>query len=357
MRVDSHRSSCKALGAAVAVLFAMALGAGCATTQVVRVNDGRAYSERSIDPRAYAAYARARIHESEGDAAGAAQEYHRVLEFDDRAAQAWIRLGALGCQSEPVNADIAWRRATELDPSSWQLWLERARCALAGGQLELADSYGREALQYGPSRPEVTLLSALIASKLHDHDREARLLLGAVARQPTHAQLWSAIASSPTMPIALRRYAAWQLARLRPVDAAWIPPAHVHRAHPSPSQAGTAKRLSDEFEQALALHNASDTRRIAVLLGINPTELASEALAWGFYSLAAEQARKLLAIDPDDASAWLVALLAADISGNSRELDELLGHLPKHTTNLDAGLLASFLDLVRRRTSLLAEGD
>ncbi len=336
-------------------LFGTALVAGCMTSTVLRVSDGRAYSERPIDARAYAAFARGRIEESQGAVDSAVQEYHRVLQYDSRAAQAWVRLGALYCQSNAPQAENAWQRAIDLDPNSWQVWFERARCALTSHQLKLADSFAREALRLGPSRPEVTLLSAAVASQLRDPGREATLLFGAVALQPNHAQFWSAIGSSPTLPNAYRRYAAQQYAKLRPLDAAWIPPAHVHHAHSTPSQASTTERLSSEFEQALSRRDASEARRIAVLLGIRPNQLANEALAWGFHSLATEQAKSLLSVDPDDASAWVVAILAEDLSSNSHALHELLDHLPRRMTQIDAGLLAAFLELVQRRTALAGD--
>jgi len=338
------------LQAALPASLALVALNGCQGEQVVRVKDGRAYHERTIAPEAYAAYVRARLNESRGNSAAAMREYEHVLALDNRAGQAWIRLGALQCRTNPKAAERAWQQASETAAGSPQLWVERARCLLERGELEQAEDFARQALQFGPAQPEVTLLCAGIASRLGNSQRETQLLFGALAIHPANTALLTALSTSPTQPPAFRRYAARRLIRLRPIDEAWVPPLYLENAHLGPVQQQNAMHLQEQFEQALSQHNSDQALQVATLLGVRPNQLALAAFFWGFDSLAAEQASVVLALNPSDATAWLIALLTADLAGAREKLDELLARPPQSSSKLEPALLKALFALIQRRT-------
>lgn len=352
MRAPSKRSTLaqRLLQALLPATLATVGLTGCQSGQVVRVKDGRAYHERSIVPEAYAAYARGRLNESHGDSAAALREYKRVLELDGRAGQAWIRLGALQCRTNPKAAEHAWQHANESAAESPQLWVERAQCALQRGELKAAENFAGRALELGPSQPEVTVLCASIASRLGNSEREAQLLFGALALQPANTAILTALSISPTQPSAYQRYAAGRLIRLRPIDDTWVPPVYFEKAPTGPTQQLSALYLQEQFEQALSRRDTDKVLRMATLLGIRPDHLALAALFSGFGSLAAKQAALLLALNPNDASAWLIALVEADLSGASEKLDELLAHPPQSSSKLEPGLREALFALIERRT-------
>jgi hypothetical protein len=338
------------LQAVLPASFALVGLNGCQGEQVVRVKDGHAYHERTIAPEAYAAYARARLDESRGNSAAAMREYERVLDVDNRAGAAWIRLGAIQCRTNPKAAEHAWQQARDISPESSQLWVERARCALERGELRQAEDFARRALEFAPSQPEVTLLCASIASRLGNSEHETQLLFGALAMHPAKVALLTALATSPTQPPAYKRYAARRLMRLRPIDEAWVPPVYFEHAHPAPLQQLATLQLQEQFEQALSQHDSDETLRTAALLGVSSDKLALAALLWGFDSLATKQASVLLALNPSDASAWLIALLGADLSGATQRFDELLALPPQPRTKLEPALLEALFALIQRRT-------
>jgi len=323
---------------------------GCQGEQVVRVKDGRAYHERTIAPKAYAAYARARLYESQGNSAEAMREYERVLDLDNRAGQAWTRLGAIQCRTNPKAAERAWQRASEISAESSQLWVERARCALERGELRQAEDFARRALEFAPSQPQVSLLCASIASRLGNSEHETQLLFGALAMHPANVELLIALSTSPTQPPAYQRYAARRLIRLRPIDEAWVPPVYFEKAHLRPAQRVSVLQLQEQFEQALLQQSSDEALRTAALLGVSNDRLALAALLWGFDSLAAQQAGVLLALNPSDASAWLIALLVADRSGATQKFNELLARPPQSSSKLEPVLLQALFALIQRRT-------
>jgi tetratricopeptide (TPR) repeat protein len=331
-----------------ALLALVLLAVNCEPCKVVRVRNGNTFCEREIDPGAYAAYARGQLRELEGHPTAAIREYERVIDLDARAAQAWIRLGALKCRTDPAAAEGAWHAAHELAADSYSLWYERARCAFDRGELRAADSFARRALALGPSDPEVTLLGARIASRMGDTERETALLFGALAVQPSNATLWIALASSPTAPAVHRNHAVRRLLGLRPIDESWVPPTYLKTKRADPLKRLTVRHLREQLDLALARRNAPEATRIAALLGVSSQQLALAALDAGFYSLASDQAGVLLALDPDDTSAWLIAVLAADLSPSETRFRELLSHPPKVSAALDNAFSAALLELVRR---------
>jgi tetratricopeptide (TPR) repeat protein len=329
------------------------LAFGCTPRQVVRASGGRVHTERAIAGQAYAEYAQGRILEQQGDLAGAARKYEQVLALDEHAVGAAIRLLAVHCGTDVTQAEHDVKLALRLDPQSWQLWFERSRCALQTKRIALADSYAREALRLSPTRPEVSLLAANVASQLHDSAREAALLFGAVALNPGQAPLWLAIIMSPTLPSSYRRYAIQRYLDLRPPDASWIPPTFERRRHGDLAYEQRVAGLREQFEQALARRDTIEARRIAVLLGLHPDDLAGAALKWGCYALALDQAKRLLALEPSDGRAWVIALVAADLAGDTQQVAHLLEQPPTRAESVEPSLLAALLDLLERRTQLV----
>lgn len=325
---------------------------GCAPEQVVRVSSGRAFTEHVISAQAYAVYAQGRILENQGDLSGAAQKYQHVLDLDQHAVGAATRLLAVHCKTDAAKAEQDAALALKLDPKSWQLWLERARCALQAKQVALANTYASQALRLNPAQPEVSLLAARVATQLHDPAHEAALLFGAVALYPKQAPLWLAIIASPTLPSSYRRYAIQRYLDLRPPGADWIPPTFRHSRQQDFAYEQTVAGLREQFERALASRDTAAARRIAVLLGLHPDDLAGVALKWGFFALALGQSQQLLALEPNNGRAWVIALLAADMLGDRQQLSRLLEQPPTLNESVDKSLTTALLDLLGRHTQL-----
>jgi hypothetical protein len=76
------------------------------------------------------------------------------------------------------------------------------------------------------------------------------------------------------------------------------------------------------------------------------------ALLAGFETLATQQSNLLLALDPNDASAWLIATVAADVSRATEKYEQLLAHAPAQPGRLEPALISAFSDLIRRRARL-----
>lgn len=344
-------ASARALRRVLPVLNAvlmMLVTPGCQKCKVMRVNDGRAYCGREIEPEAYSAYARGQLAELQGNREQATREYERVLEFDDQAAEAWVRLAALECRRDPKAAQHGWDKAEERAEDSHLLWFERARCALDSGNLQGADVFARRALLLGPADTQTTLLAARIAGRLGDAERETTLLFGALAVQPGNVALWKALATSSTVPENFRKYAVQRVLQIHPLDETWVPPAFLQTTRQDPMRKLTIQHLREQLPLALARRDARLALRTASLLGVPPDQLALAALDAGFYSLASDQARVLLGLDADDGSAWSIAVLAADLSRSEARLHELLAHPPRQPLPLDGTLSTALLQLVRR---------
>ena len=340
------------------VMNGLVICASVACTQgtIVRVRSGQSYEERAIDPRAYSAYARGRLYEARGDTTHATEQYNKVLVADPNATEAWVRLGALRCVSDPGSASDAWGKAEHLDPELPQLWLERSRCELKHGRYEESLKFANLALRFEPSSVAGASLIASATAKLNRPHEGIRWLWGAAALNPTSADAWQLLLGSAELSEADRRYAARQLTRLRPPEASSIAPAYSTPADAAPStRTAWVASLEQDFQQALVAGDISESRRIATLLGINPNQLAERALSSGSYAIALSEADLILNVDDTNALAWIVGLVAADRIGDGDKYAALLRRAPSTPIGDDKLLQAWLLDLLGCRVAASTE--
>jgi hypothetical protein len=338
--------------AAIVPLFMIAT-VGCGANRVVRIRAGQSYQERPIDSQAYAAFMRARIYEAKGDTVHAALKYEEVLSFDPQAAEAWVRLGKIYCASNVPKASEAWLTAEQLDPESPDLWIQRGRCEYRQDHFELAQIYARLAIRYEPTSAQAAVLIAETSSRLNRREEAATWLRGACAMSPTNVFLWQTIFLSKDMPDFERRYAARQLATLRPPGESSIPLSYSSSADSSqPTRAAWKVNLDQELETALGKNDTAGARRVATFLGLNPEQLALRALIEGAYNVVLDEAELLLAVDSNNASAWILGLVAADRGRDDDRFKSLLARSPKGSISTDAKYHDFLVELIGNRVAL-----
>jgi Tfp pilus assembly protein PilF len=323
---------------------------GCHAGSTVRVRNGQAFEERSIDAQAYAAYLHGRIYEAKGELSRAAVKYKAVLSIDPDAAAAWVRLGSIYCLSDSSKSSNAWNKAQYLEPDAPELWLAKARCELKRRNPDSALLNAQHAVRFEPASTEATALVAAAASLSHNADMQVTWLWGGAAMHPTYAPAWQAILDSENVPIFERRYAAGKLSSLRPVDESAIPPPFVHRS--VSARRGRAIRdqqLDLALELALGKNDTAAARQAAIFLGINPMQLAMRAFSEGSYGVALNQAELILSVDSSQSSAWIVGLLAADRCRDNVRFEALLRRASNSMPSADPTLQALLLDLVQSR--------
>ena len=332
------------------------MAVGCHSGSTVRVRNGQAFEERSIDAQAYAAYLHGRIYEAKGELSRAAVKYAMVLSIDPNAAAAWVRLGSIYCLSDPSKSSSAWDKAQYLEPEAPELWLAKARCELKRRNPQLALFNAQHAARFEPASTEATVLVATAASLSRNADLEVTWLLGGAAMHPTYAPFWQAILDSDNLPVFERRYAAGKLKSLRPIDESAVPPPYVHR--PVSTRGGRAIRdqqLDLALVFALGKNDTAAARQAAIFLGLNPLQLAMRALREGSYGVALNETELILSVDSSQSSAWIVGLLAADRCRYSVRFEALLRRAPNSMPSADPTLQALLLDLVQSRAGNAAQ--
>jgi hypothetical protein len=341
------RAGCPAL-----CLLIVANLLGCVRGSIVRVRAGHSYEEHAIDTRAYAAYAKGRLYELRGDLMHAVEQYQRVLSMDPEATAAWVRLGVIDCVTAPNLAQYAWQQAEQLDPESPQLWLERARCESNHERDSEALHFALLAIRFDPSSVEAVSVITSAASKLHRPSDGLKWLWGAAAMNPANVSAWQALQTSSHVPASDRRYAAAQLAKLRPPDASAFVPTYSSATNSTRAiHAAWTAQWEQELEHSLGTGDIAVTRRLATLLGVNPVQLARRALLSGAYEIAWSQADMILNIDSTNASAWIVGLAAADRLGDSRRYLSMLHRAPRVTVAVEESLRSLLFDLVQNRVT------
>ena len=351
LEVSSLRVSAVARLARVTFLF-VASTASCGPSQVVRIRAGQSYEERLIDSRAYAAFMRARMSEAKGDSSRATLQYQEVLSYDPQAVEAWVRIGGINCQNDPTRALDAWQNAERLDAQSPELWLQRARCEYRLGRFELALNYARLTVRFEPTSAQAAVLIADTSSRLNRREDAITWLLGATAMSPMNVYLWKTIFLSKNVPSFERRYAAMQLAQLRPLDASSIPFAYSIESGDTPVRAAGRLKLELMLETALRRSDTTESQRVATLLGLNPEQLALRALIEGAYNVALDEVELLLAVDSNNASAWIVGLVAADRNRDDARFNSLLVRCPKAPVPSNARYRDLLVELVGNRATL-----
>lgn len=290
-------------------LVATLLGIACTTPSATqRVVAGRTLEGRYITPEAYAAVLRAELLVAQGHTQQAYTAYQEALEVAGYSADAWTRLGALGCQMKLPDYEEAFAKAEARDSSYEPLWRARSECALTQGDPSLALRAAERATAIDPSQAHNSELAAQSLSRL---------------KQAVAAARWQR---------------AYQLLELR--DATHATSTTLH--------GDTAEAALDAALRAGDLPRA---RRHALGLRMDPSALALHALQLGQAQMALEQAQLVLGANPLDADARVVALCAADLlRDNSRFRAFLVTPLKSEALRPAA---AAELDRLLSRRSLL----
>lgn len=314
---------------ALLALCASLLPACLGNESVVRVVDGEVHEGRFIAPSAYAAYGEGALLEAAGRDQEAEAAYVRAAESDGDSAEIWTRIGALRCRARRAGAAGAFARAEALDDSYAPLWLARARCAVTEARQADALRLAERALALDPDAEDTSLVLASIYDRAGRADAAGRLLAGLVARDPRSQAAWRALLDHAR-------------ARGDAVAARQATSALEHLAPAAPGEATSGNAVD------AALHDGglAAARRAALASHIAPGELALRAVAEGMPGLAIEQARSVLAADPDDPDARMALLFAGDLAGDqatvARSLEEL-SRKPVAPGKLAAELMAELL--------------
>jgi len=313
---------------------------GC-SRNVVRISDSSTTIERSISPRAYAAYARARLHERAGDTSAATASYEEVLRLDRDAAEAWIRLGALRCESNLAQATDAFERAARRNARSAALFHERALCALMHRDAEAALRH-----------PKHSFLVVRIHQTRGATKEAERLLWSHVAVFPNDTAAWRMLANLLPEAQGLRaqveQRARYRLLRRYPYWAIVDP--STGQLVPTPLGHTAGARV--ELEHALVTGDPQAAQRTARELGLGILQLISLAKSLGALELTRVQASLAGQIDPNNAEIWLLRLELADLLGDNAEFDRLLTHAPEAALLSSKREIGLLLDTIERRTGL-----
>jgi tetratricopeptide (TPR) repeat protein len=327
---------------------------------VTRVHDSSVVSGSPVAPEAYASYLQGRLLELAGRRNEAEQQYLATIARDDRAHEAYSRLGALRCKSNPESARQAFEKAEALAPRSIALWQTRATCALSTRQPALAHECASQAFRLAPDDPRSGHL--LILSQLQNRlFEQARSTAWAhVSRFPRDTLGWQLVAVQleGTQRLALlsqaaRRTRSEDAEHLTQVDAeleqvlaalrapnvtAQLPQAHAECA------------LTDAFYR----HDAPAVAKAARSLTLSSLRLTQLARTRGAYQEAFTEAHRAAMIAPTNAEAWVLALTLADLLGKEDELAQLLSNPPEPTSPISLPVTRLLAELVARRVPLVA---
>jgi hypothetical protein len=298
---------------------ALLLVASCAAeAPVERAYDGRVVEGRFIEPAAYAAYLRGALAESAGVWKEAVVAYGRAAELDPRSWEAWWHVGRARCalDGRDPEALAAFARAHALAPAIAPL---AASCPRVEGP----------GATTGPRPPGTTDAPAGLAPGAGAAARDRALASALASHDPAAA--WGALAAwsrdrddvaletmalerqavsdpSRRREIAARAEALagmGQRAAARQVAAAAIGPGD------DPLPAGAvplAGRLA--VDEAILRGDAAAVRDRATRTRLGLDEAAARAGLLGQPSIARALARERAAADPEDLAAHLVALIA-----------------------------------------------
>lgn len=289
------------------------LSAGCGSSSgTSRVVHGHQVEGHWISPEAYVAHVEGTRLEAAGDLAGAERAYLRALEYDDRSADPWIRIGHLRCSADRDVALAAFARGLELEPSYAAGWSSRARCLSRHQQYDEALQAAQRAIQLDADASEPNLLVGELYARRDP--KLARLwLLGLTLRNPGPIEHWQALRRHAADGSGLARMASREMARRK------LPLAT--------GSAGAARGPS--ARSALISGDLQRARLASVREGMPPIALARVAIEVGRSDLALQQCRWLLKARPGDADARVLGWLASVLEGQS-----LAGDLPPVPTDL-----------------------
>jgi tetratricopeptide (TPR) repeat protein len=291
-----------------------------------RVFDGRSVLGPYIQPEAYAAYAEGSYLETQGNWVAAEQAYRRALRHDPDNASIWTRLGVLACRRDSERALEAFRSALAT-PGYAPAWAERARCLHQHGQTRPALESALRAVLLSPKDASANLLLVQIYREQGQVAQAQAWLLAWTLYSPEVASHWADVQREAALSGdgALAKSARAQLERRRehaevnapdasspPVDAA------------TPAVNSSHMDRTDSVRAALSAGDLAAAQTAATVSAVPALDVALIASSLGRPELALAQAQLILAAAPEDGDALIVALSAAALGNNERELAALL---------------------------------
>lgn len=292
--------------------------AGCGAAHgTQRVFSGRSVEGPYIEPQAYAAYARGSYLEARGDWAGAEQAYRRALSRDPDSPGIWTRLGVLACKRDLKSA-LEYFQTDGVGQGYAPAWAERGRCLREQGDPRGALDSARRAVTLDPSNVEANLLVADSYAEQDQPARSSAWLFAWLLRDAAASSHWRELYERGERlgDPGLQRLALAQVNRWGGVDATGMRTANRIPSPASPARHGT--------EAALRAGDLPSARLEASKEQIAPLELALLATANGQPALGLAQAQLILAADPDDGDAYVAALAASALLGDTATLAALL---------------------------------
>lgn len=329
--------------ALAALVIASAAAAGCARAPgVERAYDGDLVCGRYVQPAAYAAFLRGAIAEAGGHLHDALVAYEEARDLDPDSAEVAARIGAVRCRADARDpeADRAFERASQLDPTFARAWTERARCAAERGDTAAAHQAAARAAELDPRADAANALAARTAARSDDAaTREALVSLTATARDPavaygalaawaeSHGEvaLWAyalehLVRAAPSEREAVAR-AAEQLAGLGEAAEARAVAAAAVDADDVPLPPGLALAARLALDEAIARGDAAALGLRATRTRLGLDEAAGRALLAARPALARSLAATLAGADPTARGARLVlaAVDGRDLTAASSE--------------------------------------
>jgi tetratricopeptide (TPR) repeat protein len=288
----------------------------------VRVSEGRTIDDRWISPEAYSAFLEGTLYEARGDLKNAELAYEQALTEDPGSAEAWGRLGAVRCKTDPQGAAAAFEKARSLAPEIAGPWRARAECELETDRVEDATRSAFRAVTLTPNDIASTLLVARALERSGDVAQATVWLRALSLRRPGAAEAHRAL-----QELAERTHDATSMReateRSRALEAA--------RGHTAPGAGSTS-----EMDRELSLGNVEAAREAQIRANVTSADLAVHAAAGGKTAIATETAARVLAAEPGNVDARVAALAAADLRADEPALAAALRPLPKDRTSLGA---------------------
>jgi tetratricopeptide (TPR) repeat protein len=284
---------------------------GCGSAQMTeRVYDGHRVVGPYVEPEAYAAYARGTYLEEHGDRPGAIAAYRQAQASDPASPAISTRLGALLCETD-LRAGLEALPTDGAGRYYAPAWAERARCLHGDHRPTEALQAARQAVALAPDNPTANLLIARLERERARPEAARAWLFAWILRDPNAAAFSGPIDEQGKL---LGDPSLGALARSgRPSDPGTDPDADAIGSRESP-----------------------------------PLQVALQASATGDSRLVREQAELLLAANPKDGSALILALYAAACSLDEALFTKLLRE--SRASQLPAGELVPLMtELLRAR--------
>ena len=336
------------IGARSKLVLAAALGintlafVGCRPAHhTQRVFDGRTVNGPYIESEAYAAYAEGAYLEARAEWVGAEQAYRRALHRDPGSPSIWTRLGAIACRTSLKRALDAFKTglaAEEYAPG----WAERARCLHRHGEKQLALESAQRCIALDAANAEANLLIAEIYREQGQSPRSRAWLFAWLLHNPEASSHWNRLSEQVKLlgDPALAGLAHAELNRRAGLGGTDLPPAIA--------QGDAAGAAESNVMAAIDARDLAAAQSAAAEAKITGLDLAIIATRRGEPELALSQAELILAADPHNGDAWVVALLSAALAGKEARLGELLRQA-KHQRLLGAERAELLTELLRWR--------